>query len=105
MNETVYVDLLGDEIILTDAVRDLVVLKHPEVADWLPDLEIVLRDPDEIRQSDRSSWTILYCRVAPDSNYSVVVVVQQLDLNMISTIYLAAREPGHSGEVLWQKNA
>jgi hypothetical protein len=101
--ETVYIDLLGDEIVLTDEVSAMILLKHPEVADYLSQLDQVLADPDEIRHSFRDQNVILYYRneaILPDHLW-MVVVVQQHERNLISTIYLT--DQISAGDVLWHK--
>lgn len=101
--ETIYTDLLGDEIVLTDEVSTMILLKHPEVSDYFSLLAQVLADPDEIRHSFRDQNVILYYRDAgiPPHHLWMVVVVQQHERNLISTIYLT--DQLSAGDVLWHR--
>lgn len=48
MDEQIYLDVLDEEIVLTQQVRTTILSKHPEVADFIDQTEAVLREPDEI---------------------------------------------------------
>ncbi len=102
-DERVYVDVFGNEIVLSDKVRDLILRKHPETADFIDQIGVVLREPDEIRQSTRDERTALYYRYASEilNGKWLVVVVKRIDRHFISTVY--ATNKIKAGEVLWVK--
>jgi len=104
MAETIYKDVLSDEIVLTDSVRDNILLKHPEAANFLDRVSKVLSEPDEIRHSVRHERSVLYYRFEDTvlNGKWVVVVVKRIDRNFVSTIY--ATDQIKSGEILWKKN-
>lgn len=87
MAEQVYRDVLGEEIVLVESVRQMILLKHPEAADFIDRLDHILADPDEIRRSVRDE--------------RVAAVVKRIDRNFISTLY--ATDQVKSGEVLWKR--
>jgi hypothetical protein len=103
MNEQIYIDVLDEEIVLTQQVRTTILTKHPEVADFIDRLEAVLREPDEIRRSIRDDRVVLYYRYESEilNGKWIVVVVKCVDRNFISTIY--ATDKRKSGEVIWTK--
>ena len=89
---------------LVDSVRDTVLSKHPESADFIDRLGDVLANPDEVRQSVRDERSVLYYRFEDDvlDGKWVVVVVKRIDRNFVSTLYATDRIK--SGEVIWTKN-
>jgi len=103
IDETIYKDIFGDEIVLTHDTRDRILQKHPEVADFLDRISQTLLLPDEIRYSLRDERVILYYRfdVQVLNGKWVVVVVKRVERRFISTIY--ATDQIKSGEVLWKK--
>ncbi|MBN8591387.1 MAG: hypothetical protein J0M33_06495 [Anaerolineae bacterium] len=105
MTEQIYRDVFGDEIILTETVRSTILQKHPEVSDFIDQLDVVLAEPDEVRHSKRDDRSILYYRYEAIilNGKWVVVVVKQIDRNFISTIY--ATDQIKSGEVIWKKTS
>ncbi len=61
MTEYVYQDVFGDEIVLTSEIRDtILLLKHPEVVDFIDRLNLVLQQPDQIRRSVWDERVVLY---------------------------------------------
>lgn len=103
MSESTYPDVFGETVVLTDAVREMILLKHPEVADFIDKIDKTLAEPDEVRQSLRDERSVLYYRFEDEVLNSkwVVVVVKRIDRNFISTIY--ATDQIKSGEVIWKK--
>ena len=103
MNQTSYKDVFGDEIILVDSVRAMILMKHPETVDFIDQIDRVLAQPDEVHQSVRDKRSILYYRFEDGilKGKWVVVVVKRIDQNFISTIY--ATDQIKSGETLWKK--
>lgn len=103
MDEQVYVDALDEEIALTEQVRTTILSKHPEVADFIDQIEVVLREPDEIRRSIWDDRVVLYYRYETEilNGKWIVVVVKRVDRNFVSTIY--ATDKLKSGEVIWIK--
>ncbi|MBX3066808.1 MAG: hypothetical protein KF726_27755 [Anaerolineae bacterium] len=104
MSEQVFIDALGDEIVLADSVREMILLKHPEVASFTEKLPDVLMLPDEIRRSFRDERVVLYYRydAAVLDGKWITVAVKRIDRNYISTIYATDRIK--SGDVVWTKN-
>jgi hypothetical protein len=103
VSEQVYKDVFGDEIVLTDTVREVILTKHPEVIDFLDSVSSVLLTPDEIRRSVNDERVILYYHFQEavlDGKW-VVVVIKRIDRNFISTIY--ATDKIKSGDVIWKK--
>jgi hypothetical protein len=49
MDETLYTDVFGDEIVLTDSVRETVLVKHPEVEDFIHFVGEILANPDKVQ--------------------------------------------------------
>lgn len=103
MSEQVFTDFFGDEIVLAESVRQMILLKHPEAVDFIDHLDHVLADPDEIRRSVRDERVVLDYRFETDvlKGKWVVVVVKRIDRNFISTVY--ATDQVKSGEVLWKR--
>ncbi len=103
MGEQVYTDVLGDEIVLAESVRQMILLKHPEAADFIDRLDHILADPAEIRRSVRDERVVLYYRFEAEvlKGKWVVAVVKRIDRNFISTLY--ATDQVKSGEVLWKR--
>ena len=103
IDEYIYNDVLGKEIVLTSAVRSVILQKHPEVIYFIEDIERILADPDEIRRSIRDERVILYYRFDARilNGKWLVVVVKQIDRNFVSTIY--ATDQIKSGDMLWKK--
>ncbi|MDX2076813.1 MAG: hypothetical protein SFZ02_10305 [bacterium] len=103
IDETIYKDIFGDDIILTQDTRDNILKKHPEVADFWDKIAQTLLSPDEIRRSIRDERVILYYRFdgqVLDGKW-VVVVVKRVERRFISTIY--ATDQIKSGDILWKK--
>ena len=103
MGQTLYRDVFGDEIILVDSVRAMILIKHPETVDVIDQIDRVLAQPDEVHESIRDSRSILYYRFEDGilKGKWVVVVVKRIDQNFISTIYVT--DQIKSGETLWTK--
>jgi hypothetical protein len=103
MSEQVYTDVFDAEVVLTDAVRAVILTKHPEVAGFIENIGDVLLTPDELRRSIRDERQVLYYRYEENvlSGKWVVVVVKRIDRNFVSTIYATDRIK--SGEVIWTK--
>lgn len=103
MDEHVYVDVLDEEIVLTQHVRATILTKHPEVTGFIDQIEVVFREPDEIRRSIRDDRVVLYYRYESEilNGKWVVVVVKRADRNFVSTIYATDRIK--SGEIIWTK--
>jgi len=103
VNEYVDADVFDKEIVLTNQVRTVVLTKHPEVADFIDQVDAVLRKPDEVRHSIRDGRVLLYYRY--DANVLdgkwIVVVVKRIDRNFVSTIYATDRVK--SGEIIWTR--
>jgi hypothetical protein len=102
-DETVYIDVVDDEIVLTDRVRAMVLEKHPEVADFIGLVGELLRTPDEIRRSLHDERVVLYYSFREQilNGKWIVVVVKQVERKFISTIYATDRIK--SGDVVWHK--
>jgi hypothetical protein len=90
--------------VLADSVRQTILSKHPEAADFINRLGDVLAEPDEVRQSVRDERSVLYYRFEDDvlDGKWVVVVVKRIDRNFVSTLY--ATDQIKSGEVIWTKD-
>jgi hypothetical protein len=103
MDEQIYIDVLNEEIVLTQQVRISILNKHPEVADFIDQIGTVLREPDEIRRSIRDERVVLYYRYESETLNGkwIVVVVKRVDRNFVSTIY--ATDKVKSGEAIWTK--
>lgn len=103
MSDSLYTDLFGESVVLTDNVKAVILAKHPEVATFLDRVSATLLTPDEIRRSVTDERVVLYYRYETDvmGGKWVVVVVKQIDRHYISTIYATDRIK--SGEILWKK--
>lgn len=103
MSEATYTDVFSEVVVLADSVRAVILVKHPEVADFIDRIPDVLRSPDEIRRSVHDERTVLYYRYeeAVLGGKWLVVVVKRIDRNFVSTIY-ATNKIG-SGDVIWTK--
>jgi hypothetical protein len=90
--------------VLADSVRQTILSKHPEAADFINRLGDVLAEPDDVRQSVRDERSVLYYRFEDDvlDGKWVVVVVKRIDRNFVSTLY--ATDQIKSGEVIWTKD-
>ncbi|MBZ0316060.1 MAG: hypothetical protein K8L91_06560 [Anaerolineae bacterium] len=104
MSEQVFTDIFGEEIVLADSVRQMILLKHPETADFIDQLDRIFADPDEIRRSVRDERSVLYYRFEAEilKGKWVVAVVKRIDRNFVSTLY--ATDQVKSGEVIWKRN-
>lgn len=105
MSEKTYTDVFGEEVVLTDSVRVMILQKHPEAADFIERIEKVLAEPDEVRQSTRDERSVLYYRYEADvlNGKWVVVVVKRVDRQFIATLY--ATDQIKSGVGIWKKRA
>ncbi len=103
MSEQIFSDCFGDQIVLSEAVNNVILQKHPEVIEFPSHIPDVLADPDTIRRSIRDPVTVLYYRYASEvlNGKWLVVVVKRIDKNFISTIY--ATDQIKAGDVLWIK--
>lgn len=103
MSEYIFTDVFGDEIVLTEDVRDAILTKHPEIVPFIGEMETVLKTPDEIRRSIHDERAVLYyCyREQVLKGKWLVVVVKRIDRNFVSTFYATSRIK--SGNVLWTK--
>ncbi len=103
MGEQIYSDVPGNTIVLADVVRESIVKKHPETAQFIEQIGTVLSEPDEIRVSLQDARHVLYYRF--DENVFggkwLVVVVKQIDNHFISTFFITDRVK--SGDTLWTK--
>jgi hypothetical protein len=88
LSEQVYVDVFGEQVVLTDTVRAVILAKHPEVGDFIDHVATILRTPDEIRRSVRDERVVLYYRYEVEilGGKWLVVVIKRIDRNFISTI-------------------
>ncbi|MHB8629682.1 MAG: hypothetical protein ACYDEO_26215 [Aggregatilineales bacterium] len=104
MNPHIYRDVFGDEITLTDSVREMILVKHPEAANFIDQIGHIVAAPDEVRRSIRDERSILYYRFesAVLSGKWVVVVIKRIDRNFVSTVY--ATDQIKSGEIIWTKS-
>ena len=103
MSESIYQDVLGNTVVLTDSVRAIILQKHPETQDFMDLLPKVLAEPDEIRQSLHDGRVVLYYHFVSHvlNGKWLVVVVKRIDRHFISTFY--ATDQIKSGETLWKK--
>jgi hypothetical protein len=121
VGERIFIDVFLDQVVLTDEVRATLLLKHPEVADFIdrigtalllkhPEVAdfidrigTALKDPDEVRQSTRDTRKILYYRFEAEvlGGKWIVVVVKRIDRSFVATIYATHRIK--TGEVVWTK--
>ncbi|MCI0711282.1 MAG: hypothetical protein L0154_14085 [Chloroflexi bacterium] len=62
MNESIYQDVFGNEIVLANSVRAIILQKHPETQDFIDLLPGVLAELDEIRRSVYDGRVVLYYR-------------------------------------------
>lgn len=99
--DRMFSDVFGHEIALAASVRAMILKKHPETADFIDDIDLVLKEPAEIRQSVRDERSVLYYRYDPTilNGKWVVVVVKRVDRHFVSTVY--ATDQIKSGERLW----
>lgn len=103
MSETVYTDVFGSEVVLTETVRATILMKHPEAVDFIDRISDALQTPDEIRQSVSDNRVALYYRYEDEvlDGKWVVVVVKRVERLFISTIY--ATDKIKSGEIIWKR--
>lgn len=103
MSEHLYRDVFGAEVVLTDTVKAMILQKHPEVSDFIDQIDRALAEPEEVRRSIRDKRVVLYYRfeAAVLEGKWVVVVVKRIDRNFVSTMY--ATDQIKSGEVIWTK--
>lgn len=94
MSARVYRDVFNAEVAMADAVRETILAKHPESAEFIDLIDRVLAAPDQIRQSVRDERSVLYYRFEPEmlNGKWVVVVVKQIDRNYVSTVYAMDKE-------------
>lgn len=103
MSEQVFTDVLGETVVLSDSVRAVILLKHPEVSEFINRIGDALLTPSEIRQSVHDERVILYYRYEDQvlAGKFVVVVVKRVERNFVSTMY--ATDKVKSGDVIWKK--
>lgn len=101
--QTLYTDVFGNEIVLTEAVRAAILAKHPEVSAFIDRLGEVLRSPDEVRQSVSDTRVVLYYQFRDEvlGGKWVVAVVKRVERHFVSTVYATDRVK--SGDVIWTK--
>ncbi len=104
MSEQSFKDVQGEIVVLTNSVREMILLKHPETVAFIDALGSVLAAPDEIRRSIRDERSVLYYRYMPNilGGKWIVAVVKRIDRNYVSTFY--ATDQIKSGEVIWKLN-
>jgi hypothetical protein len=59
MSETVFRDKWNNEIALADTVRETILARHPEVADFIDRLSDVVAAPDQLLSSVHSENSVL----------------------------------------------
>lgn len=103
MGTQTFLDVFGETVVLTDAVRDVIVSKHPEVVDFIHLAPIILQSPDEVRRSVSDERTMLYYRYDAEAlgGKWIVMVVKRADGRFVSTIY--ATDKIKTGDVIWKK--
>lgn len=103
MSERTYIDVFGETVVLADAVRAMILRKHPEAVDFIDRIAQALAEPDEVRRSVRDERSVLYYRFedAVLGGKWVVVVVKRADRHFVSTLY--ATDQIKSGDVIWKR--
>lgn len=103
MTEQVFVDVFGEEVLMTETVRLRTLEKHPEAQLFIDLVPQVLGTPDQVKRSNHDERGILYYLYRQDilEGKWLVVVVKQVDRKYVSTVY--ATNKIKSGELLWIK--
>lgn len=99
--EHVWTDVFGEEVILTEEVKQVIFTKHPEVRRFFNRVEKVLAMPDTVQRSIIDVRVSLYYRFYPDifNGKFIVVVVKRVDRKFISTLYITDKIK--IGGILW----
>ena len=100
-SDQIYVDVFGNDVVLTGTVREAVLAKHPEVAAFIDRIGAVLLSPDEVRRSVSDTRVVLYYQFRDEvlGGKWAVVVVKRLERQFVSTVY--ATDKVKSGDVIW----
>ena len=104
MRDRVCTDVLGDRVVLTAAVSEVIVWKHPETARFLGRVGRVLAEPDEVRRCRTDPRTLPYYRFEADvlgGKWLVVVVKPVDDRSFVSTVYATSKIK--LGDRVWPK--
>ncbi|MBI4646930.1 MAG: hypothetical protein HY738_10150 [Bacteroidia bacterium] len=107
MKEELFVKTINpfdEEVILTKATWENIIIKHPEVIKYLHKIERTINLPDFIKTSVYDIRTKLYYRYQPEilNGKYFVVVVKSADKNFISTTYIT-NEIIKGGKIIWKK--
>ena len=99
-----FVDLFGNEVILTAEVKRVIFAKHPEVSRVFDKVADTLALPDAVKRSSTDVRVRLYYRFYQDvfDGKFIVIVVKRVDYRgFVSTIYITDKMK--AGEMIWQK--
>jgi hypothetical protein len=98
-----FTDYLDELIFLDDELKQVILLKHPEVSDLFEHVKKTLKNPDIVKRSKVTDRSRLYYRFFSEifEGKFLVIVVKSADYNFISTIYLTDKVK--EGDMLWQK--
>ncbi len=98
-----FTDYLNELVFLDDEVKQVILMKHPEVSGLFEHVKKTLENPDVVKRSKITKRSRLYYRFFTEifEGKFLVIVVKRADYNFISTIYLTDKVK--EGNVLWQK--
>lgn len=100
-SEQTWTDVFQSDVVLSNSVHDTILVKHPEVRDFMQHVGEALSEPDTVRRSIHDERVILYYRYYEEifNGKYLVVVVKRIDRNFISTIYIT--DQIKAGDIIW----
>ena len=103
MGEELY-DKFGNSIKLPDKRWKHIVSQHPEIEPYKDKLPDVLKNPNIVKRSKKSTDTFLYYRYYKNiyNGKYLLVVARTKDTPLLLTYYITDRIK--KGELIWKKN-
>ncbi|MBU0765817.1 MAG: hypothetical protein KJ607_13395 [Bacteroidetes bacterium] len=94
----------NEEVLLSESVWNEILIKHPEVNEYLHIIEMTVHSPDIIKSSIHDIRTKLYYTYYPEiyGGKYLCVVIKSVDKNYISTVYIT-NAITKGGKIIWKK--
>ncbi|PIV54212.1 hypothetical protein COY52_10800 [Candidatus Desantisbacteria bacterium CG_4_10_14_0_8_um_filter_48_22] len=98
-----FVDCFKNEITLSQQRWIHIIQEHPEVKEYIKEIETVLKDPDLIKESKKDREVYLYYRFFKEilKGKYIIVVVKKIMLSFVVTCYITDRIK--EGDIIWEK--
>ena len=96
-------DYLNNEIILSQQRWMHIIQEHPEVKEYIKEIEMVLKEPDLIKESNKDKNVYLYYRFFREilKGKYIIVVVKKSISSFVVTCYITDRIK--EGDIIWER--